>query len=293
MNNIDAVSACSNDQNAIYLPTSINVRKKLRMSRLKIIRWCSLCGFFVIWQIFGMLNQEFKFFNPAFLPSPTDVINVGYQMLLDGSLVQHLTSSLVRILIGFVIGTLVAVLLGIIITRSELIESIVDPILSLIGPIPAFAFLPLFIIWFGVGEFPKITLIAYATFLPILTYTIDGLKSINPVLIRSALSLGASEFKVFTKVILKSALPNIFVGMRVSLALTFSALVVAEMMGADKGLGFIIVDARNWFKTANMFLAAALIGIEYSILDFALKLVCKHLFKWKKGGMKDAVEKMM
>ena len=290
MNEMNAVVSRTNDQNEIYLPISINVKKRLKMSKLKMIRWCSLFGFFAIWQIFGMLNKEYKFFNPVFLPSPADVIKVGYQMILDGTLVQHITSSLIRILIGFGIGTVVAILLGIIITRSELIESIVDPILSLIGPIPAFAFLPLFIIWFGVGEFPKITLIAYATFLPILTYTIDGLKSINPVLIRSALSLGASEFKVFTKVILKSALPNIFVGMRVSLALTFSALVVAEMMGADKGLGFIIVDARNWFKTANMFLAAALIGIEYSILDLALKLVCKHLFKWKKGGMKDAVE---
>lgn len=290
MNDMNAVASRSNDQKEMYLPISINIKNRLKISKHKIIRWCSLCGFFAIWQIFGMLNKEYKYFNPAFLPSPGDVIKVGYQMILDGTLVQHITASLVRILIGFGIGTLVAVLLGIIITHSELIESIVDPILSLIGPIPAFAFLPLFIIWFGVGEFPKITLIAYATFLPILTYTIDGLKSINPVLIRSALSLGASEFKVFTKVILKSALPNIFVGMRVSLALTFSALVVAEMMGADKGLGFIIVDARNWFKTANMFLAAALIGIEYSILDFALKLICKHLFKWKKGGMKDAVE---
>lgn len=287
MNDMDAIASCSKDQNKVNLSTNLKVK---HISKLKIIRGCSLCGFFLIWQIFGMMNSRFEFFNPAFLPSPADVLKVGYQMVLDGSLSQHILSSFVRILMGFGIGAVVAIILGIIITRSELIESIIDPILSMIGPIPVFAFLPLFIIWFGVGEFPKITLIAYATFLPILTYTIDGLKSINPVLIRSALSLGASEFKVFTKVILKSALPNIFVGMRVSLALTFSALVVAEMMGADKGLGFIIVDARNWFKTANMFLAAALIGIEYSLLDFVLKLICKHLFKWKKGGMKDAVE---
>ncbi|HEX3030400.1 MAG TPA: ABC transporter permease [Clostridia bacterium] len=261
-----------------------------RASRLKLLRWCSLIGVFVIWQLFGMLNKKYAFFNPVFLPSPTDVLKVGYSMIQDGTLIKHILASFIRIVLGFGIGTIVAIILGILITRSEVLENIIDPVLSLIGPIPPFAFLPLFIIWFGVGEFPKITLIAYATFLPILTYTIDGLKSINPVLIRSALSLGASEFRVFTKVILKSALPNIFVGMRVSLALTFSALVVAEMMGADKGLGYIIVDARNWFKTDNMFLAAALIGIEYSIFDFALRLICKYLFKWKKGGMKDAVE---
>lgn len=290
MSDINSVATFMDDSEEMCMPAVVSTKKGFKVKKHKIIRWCSLLGFFVIWQIFGMLNQEYKFFNPAFLPSPTDVINVGYQMLLDGTLFQHILASLWRILMGFAIGTIIAIILGILITRSTLIESIVDPILSLIGPIPVFAFLPLFIIWFGVGEFPKVTLIAYATFLPILTYTIDGLKSINHVLIRSALSLGASEFRVFTKVILKSALPNIFVGMRVSLALTFSALVVAEMMGADKGLGFIIVDARNWFKTGNMFLAAALIGIEYSIMDCALKLVCKRLFKWKRGGMKDAVE---
>jgi ABC-type nitrate/sulfonate/bicarbonate transport system permease component len=290
MNNGDVFVADS--INATNQDTAINriARNNKRLSKLRILRWVSLIGFFVLWQLFGMLNRQVNFFNPAFLPSPTDVIKVGYDMLLDGSLIKHIVASFIRIVIGFGIGTVIAVVLGILITRSEVFESIVDPILSLIGPIPPFAFLPLFIIWFGVGEFPKITLIAYATFLPILTYTIDGLKSINPLLIRSALSLGASEFQVFTRVTLKSALPNIFVGMRVSLALTFSALVVAEMMGADAGLGFIIVDARNWFKTGNMFLAASLIGIEYTVFDFLIKLISKRLFKWKKGGMRDAIE---
>lgn len=290
MSGIHAAVTGTANQKDIYMQVDGNVKRSLKVSKYKIIRGCSLLGFFAIWQIFGMLNKEFRFFNPAFLPSPSDVLNVGYSMALDGRLAAHILSSLIRIFVGFATGTAVAVLLGIIITRSSLFESILEPILSMIGPVPAFAFLPLFIIWFGVGEFPKIVLIAFATFLPILTYTVDGIKSVNPVLIRSAYSLGASEFKVFSKVILKSALPNIFVGMRVSLGLTFSALVVAEMMGADKGLGFIISDARNWFKTADMFLAIALIGILNSILDFGLRLISKLLFKWKRGGIKDAVE---
>lgn len=290
MSEMNAAVVGSATQKEIQMEIEGRIKKGWKSAKYKIIRWCSIISFFGIWQIFGILNRQHKFFNPVFLPTPSDILKVGYDMVESGIMMQHLLSSLGRILLGFGVGTAVAVILGIIITRSELMESIVDPVLSLIGPIPAFAFLPLFIIWFGVGEFPKVVLIAFATFLPILTYTVDGLKSVHPTLIRSALSLGASEFDIFTKVILKSALPNIFTGMRVSLGLTFSALVVAEMMGADKGLGFIIVDARNWFKTANMFLAAAMIGILYSVFDLGLRSLAKALFKWKRGGMKDAVE---
>ena len=99
------------------------------------------------------------------------------------------------------------------------------------------AFLPLFIIWFGIGEFPKILLIAWSTFIPVLVYTLDGLKSVNSTLVRSALSLGASQKQIFTRVIIPSAIPSILVGVEVSLGLSFSALVVSEMMGAESGLG--------------------------------------------------------
>uniref|UniRef100_UPI00242A8EE7 ABC transporter permease n=2 Tax=Megamonas TaxID=158846 RepID=UPI00242A8EE7 len=153
-----------------------------------------------------------------------------------------------------------------------------------------FAFLPMFLIWFGIGESSKIALIAYATFVPLITYVIDGIKNTDPVLIRSARSLGATPFQVFTKVIFKSAMPHIFAGMKISLALTFSALVVAEMMGASEGLGYIIVNAKNWFKMADMFLAATLIGLEYTIFYGILTLIEKRLFRWKKVGMSKAVE---
>jgi sulfonate transport system permease protein len=117
------------------------------------------------------------------------------------------------------------------------------------------------------------------------------MRSVNPLLIRSALSLGASEFDVFRRVILKSALPNILVGMRISLALSFSALVVAESVGADAGLGYLIVDSRNYFKMPNMLLAAALIGIEYTIFERVLRLAERRLFKWRRGGLEHALER--
>jgi sulfonate transport system permease protein len=248
-------------------------------------------AFFGLWQAVSVYNQAHHLFNPVFLPSPTMVIQAGQDLFRTGDLQRHIMASALRLLGGFGLGTIVAVGLGILITRSRIIENIADPLLTLIGPIPPFAFLPMFIIWLGIGENSKLTLIVYATALPILAYTVDGMKNVNPLLIRSALSLGASELQVFRRVILMSALPNILVGMRISLALSFSALVVAEMVGADAGLGYLIIDSRNFFKMPNMLLAAALIGIEYTLFDRILRLAESRLFGWRRGGLESALER--
>ncbi len=254
------------------------------------IRIFSLSAFFLIWQFICLLNTDGQLFNPKFLPSPVDVIVVAVKYIKDGTLIVHIWASIYRVLLGFLLGVIVALVLGIIICRSKAMDNFIIPILNLIGPIPVYAFLPIFIIWFGIGEPSKISLITYATFMPLLTYTVDGIKNVNPVWIRSALSLGATERQVFIHVVLKSALPNIFVGMKVSLALTFSALVVAEMMGANSGLGFMIINARNWFKTGDIFLAIALIGILYSLFLAGIIKLENILFKWKKDGLSDAIE---
>lgn len=265
-------------------------KKSLNERRHQIIRGVSLTLFFGIWQLVCMANGDGELFNPKFLPSPVDVLQVAYQYILDGTLIEHLWASIYRVLAGFLIGVVVALVLGILITKYRVIDSIISPILNLVGPIPVYAFLPIFIIWFGIGEPSKISLITYATFMPLLTYTVDGIKNVNPIWIRSAKSLGASEGQVFIHIVLKAALPNIFVGMKVSLALTFSALVVAEMMGVDKGLGFMIINARNWFKTGDIFLAIALIGILYSLFLGVIVKIERWLFRWKKDGLNSAIE---
>lgn len=264
---------------------------RIRIGNAGWIRWVTLAVLFAAWQALSMYNQAHRMFNPVFLPSPTMVLQAAADLWRTGELQRHIVASALRIVVGFGLGTIVAVTLGMLVTRSKVFENILDPILNMIGPIPPFAFLPMFIIWLGIGENSKTTLIVYATSLPILAYTIDGMRNVNPLLIRSALSLGASEFDVFRRVILKSALPNIFVGMRISLALSFSALVVAESVGADAGLGYLIVDSRNYFKMPNMLLAAALIGIEYTLFERLLRLAESRLFRWRRGGMEHALER--
>jgi len=247
--------------------------------------------FFIAWEIFGRLNLDFNWINPLFLPPPTLIVMDGLALAQTGMITSSIISSTFRILAGFGLGCVAAVLMGVIMSRYRFVENWISPIINLVGPIPALALLPLFIIWFGIGEFPKILLIAWSTFIPVLVYTLDGLKSVNSTLIRSALSLGANQRQIFTRVILPSAIPNILVGIEVSLGLSFSALVVSEMMGAENGLGYIIVDARNYFKISNMFVAIILIGLEYSLFAYLLKKMKNRMLFWRKGGTHAAIEK--
>lgn len=270
--------------------TSRKTEQAIREKRNKWYKVLSLIVFFIIWEVGSRINVYQGWFNPVFLPSPSLIIETGYYYFQKGILFKHIGISLYRMLGGFVIGTVIAVILGALVASFKWLDNLVMPIINMFGPIPVLAFLPMFLIWFGIGEGSKITLIAYTTVIAMLPYVIDGIKNTDPLLIRSAVSLGASRFQVFTKVILNSAMPNIFTGMKACLGLGFSSLVVAEMMGASSGLGYIIVDAKNWFKMADMFLAAILIGILYTLFFCVLSILENILFKWKKDGITSAVE---
>lgn len=269
---------------------SRKTKQAILEKRNKWYKVLSLITFFVMWEVFSRFNIYEGWFNPVFLPSPTLIIKTGHVYIQEGILFKHIGVSLYRMISGFVIGTTIAVTLGALITNFKWIENVIIPIINMFGPIPVLAFLPMFLIWFGIGENSKITLITYTTFISMLPYVIDGIKNTDPLLIRSAASLGASKLQIFIKIIFNSAMPNIFTGMKACLGLGFSSLVVAEMMGASSGLGYIIVDAKNWFKMADMFLAAILIGILYTVFYGLLTIIEGFLFKWKKDGISSAVE---
>jgi len=246
---------------------------------------------FVLWEVFARINVTLELFNPRFLPPPTMLIEEGWRLAQSGIILDSMISSTTRIVIGFIIGCAAALIAGVLIAKFKSVEYWFSPVLTLIGPIPALALLPLFIIWFGIGEFPKILLIAWTTFIPVLVYTLDGFKTVPSTLVRSALSLGATDRQVFIRVMLPAAIPHFLVGAQVSLGLSFSALIVSEMMGASSGLGYIIVDARNYFKMTNMFIAIILIGLEYSLFSWLLRLVERKALAWRKDGLRDAVQR--
>lgn len=249
-----------------------------------------IVAFFILWEVISQINIGLELFNSNFFPPPSLILARMWELTASGLILSSIGASTGRVIIGFLIGLLFAIITALLMERVKWIEYWLSPILNLVGPIPALALLPLFIIWFGIGEIPKIILIAWTTFFPIVTNTLEGLRSVSSNLIRSALSLGASQTQIYTKVILPSTLSSILAGCQISLGLGFSALVVSEMMGTTSGLGYMIVDARNYFKITDMFVAIILIGLEYSLLSSILKFLDKKLLSWRNNGFKGAIE---
>jgi len=246
------------------------------------LRAVSLVLFFVIWWGVSLLNAHvLKVFNPILLPAPDAVLRTGITMAASGELLKHITASLSRVLWGFGIAAALGIVTGTALGRSRLLEHLVEPMLEMLRPIPPLAFLPMMVLWFGIGEASKVAFIAYAAFFPIFTTTIEGIKYVDPVLIRAAASLGASERQIFWHVVLPAATPNIITGMRLAFGLSFFVIVAAEFIAADSGLGFLINDARTFFLVSNMLLGAAVIGIIGVLANVLLRKLEGRLLRWR------------
>lgn len=219
--------------------------------------------------------------NAVLLPSPADVALAFLAALRDGSLWVHLSASMLRVLQGFALGFAVAVPVGVLMGSSHIARRLIDPVVELMRPIPPIAIIPLSILWFGIGETSKVFIIAYGAFFPILVNTIAGFAEVDPVLIRAARTLGAGRWRVFTDVVLRSAVPFIIVGARLGMGMAFIVLVAAELIASSEGLGYLINDARYSFRTDQVFLGMALIGVVGLTLNKALLLIERRLLRWR------------
>jgi ABC-type nitrate/sulfonate/bicarbonate transport system permease component len=250
-----------------------------------LLRVTSIALFFAVWYAAALLNAYvFKVFNPLLLPAPHTVLLAGIEMVRSGELQRDILASLSRVVQGFVLAALIGVAVGTAVGRSRRLEYLVEPTIELLRPIPPLAFLPMMVLWFGIGETSKVAFIAYAAFFPIFTTTVEGIKYVDPLLIRAAASLGASERDLFRYVVLPAALPNIITGLRIGFGLSFFVIVAAEFIAADSGLGFLINDARTFFLVANMLLGAAVIGAIGFIFNVLLRRLEAWLLRWRKDA---------
>lgn len=217
--------------------------------RRAVIGLCGIGGFAGAWQALATSGWV----DPVMLPSPTDVFWSTAELARTGELREHIGASLIRVSIGYGLGSLLGVILGVLLGRSAFLEALVGPILQMARAIPPLALVPLIIFWFGVSESAKISLIAWAAFFPVWINTLLGVKGPNPLLIRAGQSLGARGHLLLSKVVLPAALSPIFSGMRVSLSLSFTVLVAAELAGALAGLGYLIQTSALSFRVDNIF----------------------------------------
>jgi ABC-type nitrate/sulfonate/bicarbonate transport system permease component len=251
--------------------------------RLALLRSVSIALFFVIWAAFSFANANYlKLFNAVLMPGPLDVLRTGIDLIKSGELQNDILASMSRVLQGFAIAAVLGVGLGMAVGRSRLLENLIDPMLELLRPIPPLAFLPMMVLWFGIGEASKIAFIAYAAFFPIFTTTLEGIKYVDPLLLRAASSLGASQRDLFRYVVLPAAMPGIITGLRLGFGLSFFVIVAAEFIAADSGLGYLINDARTFFLVSQMLLGAAVIGLIGFTFNRLLRLLEARLLRWRK-----------
>ena len=200
-------------------------------------------------------------FPSALLPAIPTIVKTLIDMLLDGTMIMHTIFTLYRVLFGFCLAMVVGIPLGILMARFQRVEHFFLPLISALMPIPSFSLVPLFMLWFGIGNLTTIIIVFYAATFPMVFNTWSGVRSVNPLWLRAAGAMGANEQRLFWKVIIPGASPFIITGMRQAFLRAWIAVVGAEMIAASNwGLGWVIFDAKEFLNADIMLASLAMIG---------------------------------
>jgi NitT/TauT family transport system permease protein len=240
------------------------------LSRRGFITWGLLL---LIWQLASMVNPS------EFLPGPVQTLWGGGEIVVNGVLFQYIGISFLRIFSGWFLGIISAVPIGLLIGQFATVRRIFEPFINFFRFIPAIGFLTLFLMWFGVGEESKIAIIIYATTFPIIINTIAGVISINNTTIQVALSQGATPAQIFFTVTIPASIPYIFTGVRLGLSGAIVSIVAAEMLAAQKGIGYLIYTSRLYFRTDWIFVGILTLGLTGYFSDRLLRFFGRTALK--------------
>lgn len=254
-------------------------RRPWRLST-RAISTLTLAGVLLLW--WAVTASEL--IEPLFLPSPGAVLDKAWllatQGYMDATLWQHLGASLGRIGLALVFAVLFAIPVGIAIGHNRTAQGILDPLIEFYRPIPPLAYLPLIVIWCGIGETSKVLLIYLAIFAPIAIATATGVRNVDPARLRAAQSLGATRAQLIRHVIVPSALPEILTGIRIGLGVGWSTLVAAELIAATSGLGFMVQSAAQFLVTDVVVLGILVIALIAFGLEMGLRALQRRLVPW-------------
>ena len=217
----------------------------------------------------------------VFLPPLHVVLEALASLVEKGQLQNHLAASLTRSASGFGIAVVAAVALGLLVAWYRSLDRFLNPLLEAFRNTAALALLPVFTLLLGIGETSKVSIVAYAAFFPVLLNTIAGVRTVDPLLIRAARSLGLSNFRLFQKVILPSAVPTIFTGIRMAGTSSILVLIAAEMVGAKAGLGYLIVNSQMSFLIPEMYAGILTVSLLGLLVNYLLVAVERHFSRWR------------
>ncbi|AFJ47829.1 taurine ABC transporter permease TauC [Shimwellia blattae] len=224
--------------------------------------------------------------SPLFLPPPGQVVVkfveiAGPRGFMDATLWQHLAASLARIAIALLAAAVIGIPVGLAMGLSPAVRGVLDPLIELYRPVPPLAYLPLMVIWFGIGETSKILLIYLSIFAPVALATLSGVKNAHRVRVRAAQALGASRWQILWLVILPGALPEILTGLRIGLGVGWSTLVAAELIAATRGLGFMVQSAGEFLATDVVLAGIMVIAVIAFVLELGLRALQRRLTPWR------------
>lgn len=237
----------------------------------------------LIWQAISTFGQRINPQLDVMLPPPTAVFSAAVDLQNRHALMPQIIDSLYRVLMAVGTASVIGIPLGLAMGWFPRFRSVVDPVLEFVRPIPPLAWIPLSILWFGIGDTQIVYIIFLAAFFPIVLNSMAGARDVDTYLVRAGQSLGAKRSELFGTIVLPAALPNIFTGVRVGLGIGWMALVAGELVAAPTGLGYMINNARTIFRSDYILLGMVLIGVLGLLLDFLMRKAALIIMPWHKG----------
>lgn len=256
-------------------------KKNKRITIENMLTLATIILILLVWFVvtnFGIANSKMVATPQAVWNAFIDIIQNGYK---NYSLLQHLGASMERLFISFFFAALIAVPFGLASGYNSKIRAIFEPIIEFYRPLPPLAYYTLLVLWLGIGNESKITLLFLACFAPIYISCVSAVLKIKEDYINSAYTVGASKYQIFIHVILPSCLPDIFVGIRTAVGVAYTTLVAAEMVAAKSGLGWMVLDASNYLRSDIIFVGIIIMGITGILLDQFLRILEKKIVPWK------------
>jgi len=241
-----------------------------------ILTFGSFAFFLVIWSLltYGGL------IDPLFLPSPGRVFQAGWDLFVEFQFTTDILNSVYRVMIGFIVAALIGVPIGLIMGTFKAAEAITEPVVGFIRYMPASAFIPLFILWLGIGDIEKIAIIFVGSFFQLVLMVAVVAKNVHKDMLETAYTLGAKRFQVIRKVLLPASLPGIVDTLRIIVGWAWTYIIVAELVASASGIGYMIISSQRMLRTGNIIFGILTIGMLGLITDYFFKWLYNKLFPW-------------
>jgi len=241
-----------------------------------ILALSSFAFFLILWSIltYG------RFVDPLFLPSPGRVFQAGVDLFLELGFTTDILSSVYRVMMGFIIAAIIGVPIGLIMGTFKVAEAFTEPVVGFIRYMPASAFIPLFILWLGIGDVEKIAIIFVGSFFQLVLMVAVVAKNVHKDMLETAYTLGAKRFQVIRKVLLPASLPGIVDTLRIIVGWAWTYIIVAELVASASGIGYMIISSQRMLRTGNIIFGILTIGMLGLLTDFFSKWLYHKLFPW-------------